>query len=178
MTRSHTKLFIAVLCMFTPMFMQSQPAAPGSQGRGKLAIFFLPPFERAVRCIKYYEGWHSEKEYPYIGYGHCLRPGEKLTSNITAHQADSLLRSDLKECCRIFRRYGKDSLLLATLGYNVGPFKILGNERYPKSNLLTQIENGNRDILEEYVNFSHWRGKSIASIRRRRMTEFKLLFEK
>ena len=33
-------------------------------------IYDLPPFERAVCCIKYYEGMHRKKDYPYVGYGH------------------------------------------------------------------------------------------------------------
>lgn len=141
-----------------------------------MALLHLSPFERAVRCIKFYEGWHSPSHYPYIGYGHCVRPGENLTSYITPMQADSLLRSDLKEYCRMFRHYGKDSLLLAVLSYNVGPYKIMGNDKHPKSRLLELLESGSRNILNEYVNFSHWRGESIASIRRRRLSEFRLLF--
>ena len=35
-------------------------------------IFLLPPFDRAVCCIKYYEGMHGKKDYPYVGYGHKL----------------------------------------------------------------------------------------------------------
>ena len=42
----------------------------------------------------------------------------------------------------MFRKYGKDSLLLAVLAYNVGPYKILGNKRFPKSRLLQKIEHG------------------------------------
>ena len=29
------------------------------------SIYVLPPFERAVCCIKYYEGMHRKKDYPY-----------------------------------------------------------------------------------------------------------------
>lgn len=27
-------------------------------------------FDKAVELIKEFEGWHPEKHYPYIGYGH------------------------------------------------------------------------------------------------------------
>jgi len=57
----------------------------------------LPPFERAVTLTKYYEQWHTHKDYPYIGYGHRIQPGEKLKYPITEHQADSILRSDLRK---------------------------------------------------------------------------------
>ncbi len=70
-------------------------------------------FDRAVACIKSFEGWHHARHHPYIGYGHKLLPGEKLTCNLTEAQADSLLRSDLVKRCHTFRRFGKDALLLS-----------------------------------------------------------------
>jgi len=45
---------------------------------------------------------------------------------MTASEAEALLRKDLKELCSLFRPYGKDSLLLAALAYNIGAFKLLG----------------------------------------------------
>lgn len=96
--------------------------------------------------------------------------------NLTYQQADSLLRSDLTKLCAMFRKYGKDSLLLAVLAYNVGPYKILGNKRFPKSRLLQKIERGMRDIEKDYLDFCRWRGKCIPSIKRRRMTELQLLY--
>lgn len=33
----------------------------------------LPLFEKAVRCTRYFEGWHSEKHHPYVGWGHRLQ---------------------------------------------------------------------------------------------------------
>lgn len=30
-------------------------------------------FEMAVACIKHFEGWHTTKNYPYVGYGHQLQ---------------------------------------------------------------------------------------------------------
>ena len=88
---------------------------------GQAAIYRLPPFERAVRCTKYFEGWHSEKHHPYVGYGHRLQPGERYSARtMTKRQADALLRKDLRKFCAMFQQFGKDSLLLATLAYNVG----------------------------------------------------------
>ena len=40
-------------------------------------------------------------------------PHEKLTENLSEAQADSLLRCDLERCLKVFRKYGKDSLLLS-----------------------------------------------------------------
>ena len=45
------------------------------------SIYDLPPFERAVCCIKYYEGMHRKKDYPYVGYGHKLLLSGKTFSN-------------------------------------------------------------------------------------------------
>ena len=141
------------------------------------SIFELQPFERAICCIKYYEGIHRKKDYPYVGYGHKLRTGEPYSSNMSMREADALLRKDLKELCSMFRQYGKDSLLLASLAYNVGPYRILGSRRkYPKSTLLKKIEAGMRNFKEDYLQFCHWKGKKIPSIERRRYAELLLLY--
>ena len=120
------------------------------------SIFELPPFERAVCCIRFYEGMHRAKDYPYVGYGHKLRPGERYSANMS---------------------YGQDSLLLAALSYNIGPYKVTGYKgKYPKSSVLKKLEVGNRNIRDDYVNHCHWRGKRIPSIERRRYAELMLLF--
>lgn len=103
-------------------------------------------FDKAVALIKEFEGWHSAKHYPYIGYGHKLLPHENLTADITEAQADSLLRADLLERYKYFRKYGKDALLLTVLAYNVGHSRLLGYGKRPKSNLIKKIESGDRDF--------------------------------
>ena len=169
-------LFFTLSCLVIGV-LPSFAVFPGSpQNRGNLSIFNLPPFERAVRCIKFYEGWHTEKHYPYIGYGHRIQPNEKLDYPITEKQADSLLRSDLRYLCSLFRSYKTNALLLATLAYNIGPYKLLGNSKYPKSTLLRKLDAGIPDIYEDYINYCHWEGKYVASIYRRRIIEWNLLY--
>ena len=147
-----------------------------AQAKAQNAIMCLSHYERAVRVIKYYEGWHDiNKNYPYIGWGHQIQPTEHFTRNLTIVEADSLLRSDLHRLCTMFRKYGKDSLLLAVLAYNVGPCKILGDKKRPKSRLLQKIESGDHHIQSDYLSFCRWKGKVIPSIRRRRMMEYYLL---
>ena len=51
-------------------------------------------FNKAVACIKEAEGWHGN-HLPYVGYGHKILPHEKLTTDMTEAQADSLLRADI-----------------------------------------------------------------------------------
>ena len=166
-------LFIAI-ALFCSLTIHSQNEVVNQE-----SIFALPPFERAVCCIKFYEGMHRKKDYPYVGYGHKLRPGEHYSSNMSYAEADKLLRKDLKEFCAMFSDYGKDSLLLATLAYNVGPYRILGSKKkYPKSTLLKKIEAGIRDFKADYVQFCHWKGKKIPSIERRRYAELFLLYNK
>lgn len=135
-----------------------------------------PLFEKAVACIKAFEGWHTARNHPYIGYGHRLLEGEKLTANLTEAQADSLLRSDLRKRCATFRRFGKDVLLLAVLSYNVGEYRLLGHGKIPKSNLIRKLEQGDRDIYKEYVSFRRYKGKVVRSIERRREVEFELFY--
>ena len=136
------------------------------------------PFERAVACTKFYEGWHGEKKHlPYIGYGHKLLPGERLTHKISRAQGDSLLRADMRKLCRMFSRFGRDSVLLASLAYQVGPYRLLGSRKHPKSRMIRKLERGDRNIYKEYVSFRKWKGRVIPSIERRRRVEFALLFE-
>lgn len=126
--------------------------------------------------IKEFEGWHSARHHPYIGYGHKLLPGERLTCNLTEAQADSLLRADLIKRCHTFRHFGKDALLLAVLAYNVGEYRLLGSGKIPKSTLVRKLEVGNRDIYSEYISYRKWKGRVVPSIERRRKKEFRLLY--
>lgn len=172
-----TYIIMTLLLLCQSIMAQNKTPTNDSPSQADLGIFTLPPFERAVRCIKYYEGWHDiKRNYPYIGWGHRILSHEKFKKNLTYLQADSLLRSDLTKLCAMFRKYGKDSLLLAVLAYNVGPYKILGNKRFPKSRLMQKIERGERNIRREYLDFCRWKGKYIASIKRRRQMELLLLY--
>ena len=136
----------------------------------------LEPFERAVTLTKFYEQWHTR--YPYIGYGHRIQPGEKLKYPITEQQADSILRSDLRKNCAIFRKYKADSLLLGCISYNCGCATLLGNRQKPKSIVLKKLDAGNRNILGDILDICHYKGKRHPYIQRRRWLEYLLLFEK
>lgn len=107
---------------------------------------------------------------------HRLLPHEKLTENLSEAQADSLLRCDLERCLKVFRKYGKDSLLLSLLGFNVGCYRLIGNGKIPKSRLIQKLESGDRDIYREYISFRCYQGKVIPSIERRRKEEFELFY--
>ena len=135
-------------------------------------------FSLAVKCIKRFEGWHGEKRHwPYVGYGHKVLPGERLTNDITKEQGDSILRADLRKLCRIFSYLGRDSLIVAVLSYNVGVYRLKGYGKMPKSKLLKKLEAGDRNIYKEYVSFRCYKGKVVPSIERRRKVEYMLLFE-
>ena len=61
-------ILLCVFCLFCqPTFAQR-----------RVQLADLPPFERAVVVVKYFEGMHGWKNYPYVGYGHQLQPGERL----------------------------------------------------------------------------------------------------
>ena len=77
----------------------------------RIAFARLPPFERAVVCVKFFEGFHGKGCYPYVGYGHQLQKGEHFSSNMPEWQADSLLRADLMAQFDRFKCYGKDAML-------------------------------------------------------------------
>lgn len=153
------------------LFVRAQDGTgPGLSGKQELL------FERAVQCVKNFEGWHTSRNYPYIGWGHRLLPGERLDSHLTKAQADSLLRADLRKRCVTFRRFGKDSLLLSVLSYNVGEYRLLGSGKILKSNLIKKLERGDRDIYKEYISYRKYKGKVVRSIERRRKCEFALLY--
>ena len=167
---------IALITISLSVNAQTQKSSERNEAASRM-LFELPPFERAVCCIRFYEGLHRKKDYPYVGYGHKLRPGERYSSNMTAREAEDLLRKDLRELCAMFRSYGQDSLLLAALAYNIGPYKVLGCKgRYPKSTVLKKLEASDRNIRDDYVKYCRWRGKRVPSIERRRYIELMLLF--
>ncbi len=142
----------------------------------KMRLADLPPFERAVVVVKYFEGLHGKDCYPYVGYGHQLQPGERFTADMTERQADSLLRADLWKCFEHFKGYGKDALLLTLLAYNVGVGRLLGYGKHPKSQLLRKIESGDRNFYHDFVSFCRYKGKVLRGLVKRRKVEFALFY--
>lgn len=168
-------MIVAALCLIlTCSGMVAQPRGGGSSSPAALQIP-VSLFDKAVTCIKEHEGWHGN-HLPYVGYGHKLLPGETFTPDMAEEQADSLLRADLMKLCRMCSRFGKDALLVATLSYNVGYYRLVGYGKIPKSKLIQKLEAGDRDIYNEYVSFRCYKGKAIPSIERRRKKEFRLLY--
>lgn len=129
-------------------------------------------FEKAVELIKKYETLHQPRHYPLVGYGHLVMPGEKFSRSKAMGEAaaEKLLRKDLLKNCAVFRQYGKDSLILGVLAYNVGSGTVL------RSSLLKKIAAGNRDIERLYLSFCKFRGRPHSGLKKRRIEEFKTLF--
>lgn len=134
----------------------------------------VPTFEDVLAIIKKYEGMHSSKHWPLIGYGHKVMPGEKYTRGkvLSESEADALARKDLAKLCAIYRSYGPDSLILAALAYNCGIGVVA------KSSVLAKLKAGNRDIEASYLAHSKYKGKTLAQLKRRRQEEFEALFVK
>ena len=138
----------------------------------RIAFARFPPFERAVVCVKFFEGFHGKGCYPYVGYGHQLQKGERFSSNMPEWQANSLLRADLMAQFNRFKCYGKDALLLSLLAYNVGAGRILGYGKQRKSQLLRKIEAGDRNFYQEYISFCRYKGKVSRGLVNRRNLEY------
>ena len=85
--------------------------------------------DKAVACIKRWEGWHRGK-MPYIGYGHRLLPHEKLTENLSEAQADSLLRCDLERCLKVFRKYGNWTAATGIFTGNMYRSAVIGGKSF------------------------------------------------
>ena len=135
-----------------------------------------PKADIAVELIKKYEGLHDRSDYPYYGYGHRRLPNENLSYDMTEAEAEALLRKDLAVRYKLFRKFGKDALLLTVLSFNVGQGVLLGHGGHPKSKLIRKLEAGNRDIYREYIAYCRYKGKQHAMLFNRRKTEFALLY--
>ena len=129
-------------------------------------------FEKAVGIIKKYEGMSTPRHWPFVGHGHLVLPGEKFSRAraLTAAEADDLLRRDLRKLCSRFSRYGRDSLILAVLAYNIGPGNVL------KPRVLKKLASGERDIKESYLAHCRYRGKVLRSLQKRRAEEYHELY--
>lgn len=134
----------------------------------------LSDFEKAVEIIKKYEGLHQPKHWPLVGYGHKVLPGEKFsrTKAMNLVQAEELLRKDLLKNCAVFRSFGADSLILGVLAYNIGSGAAM------RSTVAKKLKAGDRDIYDNYVAHSKYKGKTMSQIKRRRIEEFETLFIK
>src|SRR5574344_1499597 len=55
------RIFMAICCAFLTV----SPLLAQGDRMEAARIYRLPRFERAVRCIKFFEGWHTEKHHPY-----------------------------------------------------------------------------------------------------------------
>ena len=131
-------------------------------------------FEKAVEIIKKYETLHQPRHWPLVGYGHMVLPGEKFsrTKAMNPQDAEALLRKDLLKNCAVFREFGADSLILGVLAYNIGSGAV------KRSSVYKKLKEGNRDIFDNYVAHSKYRGKTHSQIKRRRIEEFETLFIK
>ena len=155
------------------MFFALLTVMVGNAAGRKINIMDLPPFERAVIIIKKFETLHRPKDYPYVGYGHRVLPGEPYRRGVqlTEKQADALLRKDLRKFVSLYKAYGKDALLLGVLAYNCGPGVV------NKSTVLKKLKSGNRDIFKSYTAHCHYRGKFHKQLHQRRLTEMVTLFQ-
>ena len=154
------------------MFFALLTVMVGNAAGRKINIMDLPPFERAVIIIKKFETLHRPKDYPYVGYGHRVLPGEPYRRGVqlTEKQADALLRKDLRKFRSLYKAYGKDALLLGVLAYNCGPGVV------NKSTILKKLKSGNRDIFKSYTAHCRYKGKFHKQLHHRRLTEFAALY--
>lgn len=161
-----------VAAIFAVLFPLNMKSPNGTLAADAAAPQQEDKFETAINIIKKYESLHSLRHWPLVGYGHKVLSGEKMPRNraLTEAEADRLLREDMRKYCKLFRSYGKDSLLLATLAYNIG------NGAVSRSTVARKLQQGDRDIRENYVAHCRYKGKVHSQIRKRRIEEFDKLF--
>lgn len=131
-----------------------------------------PAFEEAVRIIKKYETLHKAKNWPYIGYGHRVLPGENYKKGVVLKEAEAekLLRKDLKKYINLFKSQGDKALILGVLSYNIGPNAV------KKSHVMSLINSSKDKLREAYVKHCRYKGKVHNQIKRRRIEEFDTLY--
>lgn len=135
-------------------------------------LMALPPFERACVLIRHYETLHTPSHWPTIGYGHLVKSGEHYSRRqYSEYESEIIMRNDLAQLCHYYQCYGRDSILLALLAYNVGTVKVDNSE------LIRKLRCGDRNIYEEYTSFCHYKGQSHKGLFRRRWMELELFFE-
>lgn len=163
---------IVTLAVTSPAFAASPRSAFGAQQRKNRSIMELPLFERAVLIIKKFETLHKPKHWPYVGYGHQVQPSEpyRRGCQLTEAQADALLRKDLAKFCALYSQYGKDSLLLGALAYNIGSGAV------NKSSVIKKLKAGDRNIFKSYTSHCRYKGKWHKGLYNRRLTEIAALF--
>lgn len=164
-------LFWAV-CLCLLFIIGASPGATGAAATSSKKSY-SKEFETAITVIKKYEGLHKN-HVTCVGYGHTVVKGDGYSrrQNLTEAQADALLRKDLAELCAKYRSFGRDSLILAALAYNIGTGNVA------KSTVYKRLKAGNRDIKDIYLTYCRYRGKVMSQIKRRRAEEYELLFIK
>ena len=126
------RIFMTMLCSLLAVCSVSAQISRQEGADGQAAIYRLPLMERAFLCCRYFEGWHSEKHHPYVGWGHKLLPNEKYSARtMTKRDADELLRKDLRKFVAMFRKFGVDSYLLS---------EISDNKSYPNPSIILKIQ--------------------------------------
>lgn len=161
--RKNVWILTVLLALFTGGWMLSEVSPPEPA---------KSQFDTAVEIIKKYEGLHKASHWPLVGYGHKVLPTDKFKRGkaLSEAEADKLLRSDLAKLCSMYRSFGKDSLLLATLAYN------LGHGAVNRSTVYKKLKAGDRNIKENYLSHCKYRGKVLSQLKRRRTEEFETLF--
>ena len=82
---------------------------------------------------------------------------------MTEAEAETLLRKDLAVRDELFRKFGKDTLLLTVLSYNVGQRVLLGHGGHPKGKPVRPIE---RRRKMEFLRSNRYRGHKKSNLLR------------
>lgn len=138
-------------------------------------------YDQVIESLKKFEGlsldsYNCPAGYKTIGYGHLIKPSDRLPSSIGESVADSLLRADfdisINEVTRLtgYNRY-KDAekvLALAHFVFNMGSLK------FEQSRLLSLIK-VREPIKYELMKWVHYRDKDstvVVSTNLKRMRQY------
>lgn len=111
-----------------------------------------------IRFIKQHEGFSATPYsdvagYSTIGYGHCIKPGEKF-ERISEPQAEALLAEDLAAAEHCILRLVKAALSQNQFDALVSLIFNIGERAFQNSTLLRMINNG--DFQGASAQFERW----------------------
>lgn len=136
-------------------------------------------FNDVVEIIKRHETIHSKEHFPYVGYGHRYLKTDTFKLPISKELAVILLKKDLRKKMSKFKGNFKTRLLLGTLSYNIGEYRLLNLKNKPKAELTKLLYSKSKDtskIKDEYIKWCRYNGKVHKKIQRRRKEEFSTIF--
>lgn len=113
--------------------------------------------EKGISMIKEFEGFRGSAYKdavgkPTIGFGHLIKKGEVFPSRITIEQADSLIRSDLRDSVSAVNNFVTSKLSQNQADALVSFVFNIGGDKFKRSTLLRRINSNDFGLASKEFN--------------------------